>query len=1323
MEPFDGSESAENILNRLLEESRAEDAAAVPPSTSEHQHEAVRLSAGTAEVSPEAMRHEENHPRDADMLAVIDDQSSIHQPQHYNGEIRYSHNMQPEQQPQQQLLNPTEMNGAQSGVHGATYNSQRHPQENNLTLQRRVHFHPYQNTQSQQEYATETRSTDASAIDASAMNGHQHLQEQQPLDLDPLSMPYQLPLRHQEQPQHHSTKQQNLSTHQQHTSFSSASMQTQALGPTATQTPPTTSEYHITASQLGFSSSNATSADQNRDSSGAPNPGPIEANSSSNNNTPMAKSTLESATSTNAGNGVIDLLDSDGEEENENEQPDRKRQRLNAIEAMKARSGYMPEWMQQKPNLQPPRIRIVPGAAIGAASTAVAPVGSSLHSIETANALEKMYQPSSNQQAAGMQLNNGNHADQNGSKSMPSRIPELYKPQSVRIPESFTPTWDILVPPLEVLEKQKLAHGPLDKAYSLSLLNCHEFTIEGLSPRYDMPPTPVANLRLPIKKISREYGGATFERDKQNGGMGKWRIPLGAYQNFVSYLKTDTRTNITGIPTHQLQMASLERARQEKGYPTAETINEIGVPKGLALALAPFQRGGVDFVREKGGRALIADDMGLGKTIQGIASMSLYMDEWPVLVLSPSSARYHWESEFQRFLGLESKVNLEAKTPQDRLLHHSQIHVLTSSRNDVLPRSNTRVVICSYGLAPALVESGRLREGQFKCAIVDESHMLKNKATKRTAYLAPILSSAERCVLLSGTPAMARPAELWPQLKILDKRNEWWAEESEFLEKYVRRASSRTRAELHAMLTGTFMIRRLKKDILKTMKPKQRQKTELTVVTPDNRDEFSELLFQLRGGKGELAKIAARHNMKMPSPLKDGPGSRMDEAEEDDKNTRRRVLSRLYSLTGNVKIPWVAEMLRMWLYDPTKGKLCIFAHHINVLNALRDSCGLSNDPASTRKYIRIDGTTTPKLRQQQINSFQNDPTIRVALLGITAAGVAVTLTAASTVWFAELFWTPAIMIQAEDRCHRIGQQGQVQCMYFVGKGTLDELLWKLIEQKFRQLGEFVEGKDKEKLVIDKTFKSINEFKSTFETKDALEEELQAETTEEEQENVAFDASNLEIEIGAFANEEMRELKQQDSDDEEGEAGPLQDARQKQGPPPDPNKEGASEEAAITLSDDEEEETAEKPSKKSEFSIFKSPLEDCLIYKVSFPRGPLGLEITMVGGRPVVVGLTKGRIQNFGANSKPAIGAVLVGIRDMVFPKYQKNTSERAIMHYLRNHLVGPNETAPLMFAESKAIQMHIEKSGLLRKRSEGNDHRAKPPPPSTSSTNDVIEID
>lgn len=84
-----------------------------------------------------------------------------------------------------------------------------------------------------------------------------------------------------------------------------------------------------------------------------------------------------------------------------------------------------------------------------------------------------------------------------------------------------------------------------------------------------------------------------------------------------------------------------------------------------------------------------------------------------------------------------------------------------------------------------------------------------------------------------------------------------------------------------------------------------------------------------------------------------------------------------------------------------------------------------------------------------------------------AAGVAVTLTASSTIWFTELFWTPAIMIQAEDRCHRIGQQARVRCLYFIARGTLDEILWKLIEKKFRDLGEFVEGRENMDIALER----------------------------------------------------------------------------------------------------------------------------------------------------------------------------------------------------------------------------------------------------------------
>lgn len=511
----------------------------------------------------------------------------------------------------------------------------------------------------------------------------------------------------------------------------------------------------------------------------------------------------------------------------------------------------------------------------------------------------------------------------------------------------------------------------------------------------------------------------------------------------------------------------------------------------------------------------------------------MYHQEWPLLVLCPSSARYHWESEFQQWLGVDSPVNkpqcddgdeavsdgLDEDVRNGALLEDSQIHVLTAARDDILPSKTTRVVICSYGLAPALVESGKITPSTFPCAIVDESHMLKNKSTKRTSTLLPILSDTHRCVLLSGTPALARPAELWPQLDIIGvAKYGWWDDETEFMEKYAKSGESRRLAELHTMLVGTVMIRRLKADILKELPKKIREKAELNVLTHDQRQEFKEMMSELRQGKGALGQIAREEHAKASSISdsavdvsmafnasaslgQDGTGmapadrkpaaedfcrameeskacldqqlqtelvegrnrihaslashaARLSQEEysrlawqldgqlladletkraqmiqeidskfgrtshiqnkDEQESKRTTLLSRLYERTGNVKIPLLVDMLKRWLNDPTKGKLCIFAHHISVLDAIRDMAELSNEGNSANKYIRIDGSTSPKLRQRHIKTFQTDPSTRIALLGITAAGVAVTLTASSTVWFAELFWTPAIMVQGRN---------------------------------------------------------------------------------------------------------------------------------------------------------------------------------------------------------------------------------------------------------------------------------------------------------------------
>jgi SWI/SNF-related matrix-associated actin-dependent regulator 1 of chromatin subfamily A len=539
--------------------------------------------------------------------------------------------------------------------------------------------------------------------------------------------------------------------------------------------------------------------------------------------------------------------------------------------------------------------------------------------------------------------------------------------------------------------------------------------------------------------------------------------------------------------------------------------------------------------------------------------MSVYIKEWPLLVLCPSSARYHWASECRKWLGRDSPINAstpggngsenddsdvkpQSQPPTDtsNLLLPDQVSVLTSSKDPVFPTNDTKVVVCSYGLVPIMVANGTISPGLFRCAIVDESHMLKNKSAKRTLGLIPILRATNQCVLLSGTPALSRPGELWPQLEIIGLNPDLWdTDEQDFTERYVKNDTAQRRAELHTLLTGTVMIRRLKPDILKTLPHKLRQKATVKVLTDEHRSEFKQLLLDLRESKGALGKLARQEHAESADGSDAGGASlgggmavastiQKDEAAaraesnkinretlerafnedirerfdveraqmtaliqnssyhlspydledtrvrlegqlcakfenmrregldrianqygsvsdpvptqdaEDGGSKRKSLLSRLYGLTGDVKAPLVVDLLDKWFNDRTKGKVCIFAHHLSVLDAINAGADLSNDASSTRKYIRIDGSTSPKFRQEQIDAFQNDPSIRVALLGITAAGVAVTLTASSTVWFAELFWTPALMIQAEDRAHRIGQTSQVQCLYVVAKGTLDE---------------------------------------------------------------------------------------------------------------------------------------------------------------------------------------------------------------------------------------------------------------------------------------------
>lgn len=213
------------------------------------------------------------------------------------------------------------------------------------------------------------------------------------------------------------------------------------------------------------------------------------------------------------------------------------------------------------------------------------------------------------------------------------------------------PTWEELIPSRDTIQRvnydqaRQEQERNAEKTYELSLLNMSEFTISGVSNNLYGGPCRIQGLRRTIKECSRGHGNAVFEVDRdgtstENPDGGKWRIPLvsknidlidvlltmvvssathfsvfylllqGAYQSFVLALRARPKTSVIPIDQVQLNVASMGKARMDKGYPSVRKLISFGVPPGLACSLADFQRGGVEFVVEKGGRALIAD----GKT-------------------------------------------------------------------------------------------------------------------------------------------------------------------------------------------------------------------------------------------------------------------------------------------------------------------------------------------------------------------------------------------------------------------------------------------------------------------------------------------------------------------------------------------------------------------------------------------------------------------------------------------------------------------------------------------------------------------------------------
>lgn len=466
-----------------------------------------------------------------------------------------------------------------------------------------------------------------------------------------------------------------------------------------------------------------------------------------------------------------------------------------------------------------------------------------------------------------------------------------------------------------------------------------------------------------------------------------------------------------GIPLIILQLKDALVRRQLDDF---DTDNK---DKFLELwhTLHQHQQSGVlQIIQYYKGKCLLADDMGLGKTHQGIALALYYMHEGDILIVCPSYLRYHWEDALIRCGNVDSE----------------DIQVIKTT--DELPIC--KIIIISYDMLPR--ENCLVAKKEFNMLMCDESHYIKNRKAKRTEAVVKISRKAKRILFMTGTPALNRPIELFAQMNMI--RPAFAKYYTHFAKRYCNAQMTdygmddrghSCDEELNWLLKKVYMVRRIKRDVLSTL-PKKTRHTIMLEINDNLLTKINEGFEKWKNINRELIYIK-------------------DEAHKMKKNHERKALiSELFRLTGEAKI----EAVKRWVQQlvETNQSFLFFSYHKRCLDEIESIMG-------SIPYIRIDGSTPAEKRQQNVRDFQSGR-CKVAILSIMAAGTGLTLTSTSTVVFGELYWVPGVMLQAEDRVHRISQTQPVDIYHLLGKNTLDDRIYNNLIEKLKTLDALVDNR-------------------------------------------------------------------------------------------------------------------------------------------------------------------------------------------------------------------------------------------------------------------------
>lgn len=507
-----------------------------------------------------------------------------------------------------------------------------------------------------------------------------------------------------------------------------------------------------------------------------------------------------------------------------------------------------------------------------------------------------------------------------------------------------------------------------------------------------------------------------------------WLVPVTS--DTLPYIEAWPKAFQIPEPVRAL-MAEMERDKAIAEVASKATDAELDMP--IARDLFPFQRAGVAYAVTHG-RVIIADEMGLGKTVQALASIE-HENAYPALVVVPAVVKLNWARETERWLPMRDV----------EVLHGTKPH----------PLGRADVVIVNYDILARWKDT--LDKVAWRSIVFDESHYLKSKDAARTKVSKALAFKVPMRLMLTGTPILNRPIELASQLEILgrlDGLGGFWAYAKRYCNAYRApygwdMTGSANLAELNRKLRQTCLVRRTKDEVLSELPAKRRA---MVPIELEDRQAYEEVKRKLAVWLKERLLADQAWMAKVRDAGEDAEQAAHVAAwHKEQAMGRAKTLVMIEALRDTAARQKLPGALR-WLDEFTAGgqKIVVFAHHRDIARGIRDHFG--------ERAVMLTGETSPEDRQRVVDRFQTDPTCQVFVGNMQAAGVGITLTAASDVAFVELPWRPGDLMQAEDRCHRIGQTDSVTAWYLLAAGTIEEKIAAMLDTKRQVVDEATDGK-------------------------------------------------------------------------------------------------------------------------------------------------------------------------------------------------------------------------------------------------------------------------